>query len=122
MSPKQPARRLFPRIFATSGPDVKPEHGRVLMILPIIARREPTTRDDVDFAEAYNQRFLDFLPHRPWINRVRVTMEQNACLACRSQPYELDLDELPALPHRRCTRQYGCACWYEVPEVKRSHR
>lgn len=72
------------------------------------------TRGDVDEAAAFNARFIEQLPQRPWLRDIRIAIEQNACLACRCAPRSVARAELPALPHRRCTRQYGCACWYEA--------
>lgn len=82
---------------------------------PLAGPRRRTNGEDVAAAETHNKRFLQMLPQRPWVRRLRVVLERDACLACRYQPAEIALDDLPALPHRRCTRNWGCACWYDVP-------
>jgi hypothetical protein len=61
--------------------------------------------------DAYNTRFLSLLASRSWM-QVRVVLEGDPCLHCQAQPTSIEREDLPALPHRRCQRQGGCACWY----------
>ena len=65
--------------------------------------------------DAYNERFLALLPRRPWIRRVLIVPEPNACAACRAQPNFVEVRDLPALPHARCMTRDGCNCWYAEP-------
>ena len=90
-------------------PTTEPQERTIIVRPP-----QRPTRGDVDEAAAFNARFIEQLPQRPWLRDVRIALERDACLACRCTPRSVARSELPALPHPRCTRQHGCACWYEA--------
>ena len=63
-------------------------------------------------ADEYNERFLALLRRRPWIRQVVIVSERDVCAACQAQPSLVEVRDLPALPHLRCTTPDGCSCWY----------
>jgi hypothetical protein len=65
-------------------------------------------------ASAYNRRFLELLPARPWVRRVAIVRARDACEACRLLRDSYDARDLPPLSVAGCQRP-RCRRWYAVP-------
>ena len=70
------------------------------------------TRMAVQTTTDFNARFLERLEKRRYFRHIVIVPEQAPCAVCIGSPHVVERAELPILPHRDCTRNGGCECWY----------
>lgn len=49
----------------------------------------------------------------PRVRRIVLAVYQDACPSCKLEQGTYEKDQVPPLPHKRCSHKNGCRCFYE---------
>ncbi len=49
----------------------------------------------------------------PRVRMIRIAVNEDACPACKETQRAYEKGEVPVLPVKGCSHQYGCRCFYE---------